>query len=113
VCSSDLRGNYYYLLASVRRCCDRINSSYKIVVGRSEKLTGPYLNRAGVDMNMVNSWGAPTFDPIVLQGDDTYIGPGHNARILTDKNDVNWMLYHSYINENNAVGQRKIGRAHV
>jgi arabinan endo-1,5-alpha-L-arabinosidase len=102
------RGNYYYLFASVGGCCDGINSSYKVVVGRSEKLTGPYLNRAGVDMNMVNSWGAPTFDPIVLQGDDTYIGPGHNARILTDKNDVNWMLYHSYINENNAVGQRNL-----
>lgn len=102
------RGNYYYLFASVGGCCDGVNSSYKVVVGRSENLAGPYLSRAGVDMNTIDSWGASGFDPIVLQGDDTYIGPGHNARILTDMNGVDWMLYHSYIKENNTVGSRNL-----
>lgn len=102
------RGNYYYLFTSVGGCCNGINSSYKVLVGRSENLAGPYRNRAGVDLNNINSWGAPSFDPIVLQGNDTYIGPGHNARIITDKNGVDWMLYHSYIKENNAVGSRSL-----
>ncbi|HLT87937.1 MAG TPA: family 43 glycosylhydrolase [Sphingobacterium sp.] len=102
------RGNYYYLFTSVGGCCDGVNSSYKVVVGRSQNLAGPYMSRGGVDMNTVDAWGATGFDPIVLQGNDTYIGPGHNARIITDKNGVDWMLYHSYIKENNTVGSRNL-----
>lgn len=102
------RGNYYYLFASVGGCCDGVNSSYKVVVGRSQNLAGPYVSRGGVQLNSIDSWGAPGFDPIVLQGNDTYIGPGHNARILTDNNGVDWMLYHSYIKQNNAVGSRNL-----
>lgn len=102
------KGDYYYLFASVGGCCDGVNSSYKVVVGRSKNLAGPYLSRTGTDMNTVNSWNSPGFDPIVLQGDGTYIGPGHNARIITDKNGADWMLYHAYIKENNAVGSRNL-----
>ena len=102
------RGNYYYMFASVGGCCDGLNSSYKVVVGRSQNLAGPYLSRAGVDLNSIDSWGAPGFDPIVLQGNDTFVGPGHNARIITDTNGVDWMLYHAYENVNNAVGSRNL-----
>lgn len=102
------KGDYYYLFASVGGCCDGVNSSYKVVVGRAKNLAGPYLSRTGTDMNTVNSWNSPGFDPIVLQGDGTYIGPGHNARIITDKSGTDWMLYHAYIKENNAVGSRNL-----
>ena len=49
------KGKYYYLFASINNCCDGINSRYKVVVGRSEKLLGPYVDRKGKDM-LDNSW---------------------------------------------------------
>ena len=44
------KGKYYYLFASINNCCDGIDSRYKVVVGRSENLLGPYVNREGKDM---------------------------------------------------------------
>jgi arabinan endo-1,5-alpha-L-arabinosidase len=41
------RGRYYYLMAAWDFCCSGVNSSYKTVVGRSENLTGPYLDMDG------------------------------------------------------------------
>ncbi len=96
------RGNYYYLFASVGTCCEGLTAStYKVVVGRSTKLEGPYVSKSGADMKTFNtkySW--PTnYQPIVLKGDGvTFGGPGHNARIITDDNGVDWMLYHAYVN---------------
>ena len=41
---------WYYLLATHGSCCSGANSSYNIRMGRSEKVTGPYLDDDGVDM---------------------------------------------------------------
>jgi arabinan endo-1,5-alpha-L-arabinosidase len=41
------RNGYYYLFASIDRCCQGVNSTYKIVYGRSTSVTGPYVDRAG------------------------------------------------------------------
>ncbi|MET0356975.1 MAG: family 43 glycosylhydrolase [Cellvibrio sp.] len=43
-------GGYYYLFASRDRCCAGANSNYKIVYGRSTSITGPYIDKTGVDM---------------------------------------------------------------
>lgn len=91
------RGSYYYLFASTGACCEGMNSSYKVVVGRSMQLEGPYLDKNGVNMKNFDGWNAPGYQPIVLGGDDMFAGPGHNSRIITDDNGVDWMLYHSYI----------------
>lgn len=93
------RGNYYYLFASIGGCCDGMNSSYKIVVGRSTQLEGPYLNKNGVDMNSFDAWDPTHYNPLILKGNDMFGGPGHNARIITDDIGVDWMLYHSYVFE--------------
>ncbi|WP_195470752.1 family 43 glycosylhydrolase [Bacteroides xylanisolvens] len=94
------KGKYYYLFASINNCCDGIDSRYKVVVGRSEKLLGPYVNREGKDM-MSNSW------TLVLEGDgETFFGPGHNSIIIPDDAGTDWMIYHSYVKENGAVGGR-------
>ncbi len=34
------RGNYYYLFTSTGACCEGMNSSYKVMVGRSQSLEG-------------------------------------------------------------------------
>lgn len=94
------KGKYYYLFASINNCCDGINSRYKVVVGRSENLLGPYVDRKGKDM-LDNSW------ELVLKGDgETFFGPGHNSIIIQDDAGTDWMIYHSYVKENGTVGGR-------
>ena len=67
------KGGYYYLFASWDRCCKGVKSNYKIVVGRSKSVTGPYLDRTGVDM--ARGRGSLVLTPVTV----TVKGPGHNA----------------------------------
>jgi arabinan endo-1,5-alpha-L-arabinosidase len=41
---------FYYLLATHGSCCRGADSGYNIRVGRSRKVTGPFLDHTGVDM---------------------------------------------------------------
>lgn len=41
------RNGYYYLFASIDKCCQGVNSTYKIIYGRSASITGPYVDKAG------------------------------------------------------------------
>ena len=96
------KGKYDYLFASINNCCPNngMDSKYKVVVGRSENLLGPYVDRKGKDM-LDNSW------ELVLEGDgETFFGPGHNSIIIPDDAGTDWMIYHSYVKENGTVGGR-------
>jgi arabinan endo-1,5-alpha-L-arabinosidase len=64
-----LRNGYYYLFVSTGTCCQGVNSTYQIRYGRSTSITGPYLDRSGV--NMLNG-GGTLFDG----GNDRWRGPG-------------------------------------
>jgi arabinan endo-1,5-alpha-L-arabinosidase len=64
------RNGYYYLFASIDNCCKGVNSTYKIVYGRSNTITGPYVDKAGV--SMMNGGGT-----IMDAGNDRWKGPGH------------------------------------
>ncbi|MGB8601628.1 MAG: family 43 glycosylhydrolase, partial [Rhizomicrobium sp.] len=44
------KGDYYYLFVSTGLCCRGKNSTYRVAVGRSKDITGPYLDKAGRDM---------------------------------------------------------------
>jgi len=44
------RGGYFYLFVSFDFCCRGVASTYRIMVGRSRTVTGPYVDRAGVQM---------------------------------------------------------------
>lgn len=81
------KNNYYYLFASIDYCCRGINSTYKMVVGRSKKVQGPYVDQAGIPME--NGGGT-----ILLQGDKNWYGVGHNA-VFTDKN-IDYLIFHGY-----------------
>jgi hypothetical protein len=64
-------GSYYYLFINRGSCCQGVNStSYRIQVGRSASITGPYLDKNGNDLN--NGGGT---NLVVTTG--RYIGPGH------------------------------------
>ena len=68
---------YYYLLVNHGSCCQGRNSTYNIQVGRSPKVTGPYLDRHGEDL----ANGAGT---LFLAAAGSQIGPGHFGRLVED-----------------------------
>jgi len=81
------KNGYYYLFASFDFCCKGADSTYNIVVGRSRKVTGPYLDRNGKPM--LNGGGTQ-----ILAGYDNVRGPGHNAVLLDGRRD--WLVHHFY-----------------
>lgn len=81
------KNNYYYLFVSFDFCCKGVNSNYKIMVGRSEKIEGPYIDKEGVRMEE----GGGTR---VLQGNNAWPGVGHNAVYTLDGKD--YLVFHGY-----------------
>ncbi len=61
---------WYYLLATHGSCCRGADSGYNIRVGRSRKVTGPFLDNMGVDM--LQGGGK-----LVVGSGGRVIGPGH------------------------------------
>ena len=72
------RNGWYYLLGTHGTCCDGANSTYNIVVGRSRKVTGPYLDNVGRDM--LRGGGK-----MVLAAHDRVTGPGHFGRYIEEE----------------------------
>jgi len=67
----------YYLFVNHGSCCQGTNSTYNIRVGRSPKITGPYLDRFGQDL----ARGAGT---LFIASSGTQIGPGHLGPLVID-----------------------------
>jgi len=61
---------WYYLLGTHGSCCRGADSGYNIRVGRSRKVTGPYLDPDGVDM--IQGGGK-----MLIGSGGRFIGPGH------------------------------------
>lgn len=80
-------GGFYYLWVSFDRCCQGASSTYRVMVGRSTTITGPYLDRNGTAMTA----GGGTQ---VLAGHGSIHGPGHQAVIGDADGDV--LFYHYY-----------------
>jgi arabinan endo-1,5-alpha-L-arabinosidase len=72
------RDGWYYLLATHGSCCDGANSTYNVVVGRSKKITGPYLDNVG--RSMLEGGGKMV---AVTRG--KLIGPGHFGHLNLEK----------------------------
>ena len=84
------RGNYYYYFGSINNCCDGADSRYTTVYARSTSLLGPYYNKTGGRL-LDNNY------EVLIQGNDRFVGTGHNAEFLEDKNGDTWITYHAYI----------------
>ncbi len=80
------RDGWYYLLGTHGTCCDGPNSTYNIVVGRSRKVTGPYIDNVGRDM--LEGGGK-----MVIAASDRKTGPGHFGRFVV-ADGVEKMSYH-------------------
>ena len=72
------RDGWYYLLGTHGTCCDGVNSTYNIVVGRSKNVEGPYLDNVGRDM--FHGGGK-----MVIAAGDRVCGPGHFGRTIIDE----------------------------
>lgn len=78
---------YYYIFASRGICCKGLQSTYHIVIGRSENIKGPYLNKEG------KSWVDNNYS-LFLSGDSTEPGRGHNG--FFTEGDTTFIVYHAY-----------------
>ena len=89
------KDGYYYLFGSAGSCCAGESSSYKVVVGRSKNIKGPYLDSNGKDLAQNNN--GKTIGDIVLWSPPSAktAGPGHNSVFQDDAGDF-WMIYHAY-----------------
>lgn len=93
------KGAYYYLFLSWDKCCRGKDSTYKMVVGRSEKLTGPYLDRTGRDL----AKGGGT---LLLAGNSEWAGLGHNSVYTFDGKD--YLVFHAYETADRGLQKLKI-----
>ena len=87
------RGDYYYMFASIGNFAGGAKSTYRTVVARSENVLGPYVDKKGVSM-LDNGF------ELLLDKNNKFTGPGHNAGIIEDDAGQTWMFYHAYQLEN-------------
>jgi arabinan endo-1,5-alpha-L-arabinosidase len=78
---------FFYLFVSWDRCCAGAASTYRTVVGRAEKITGPYKDRDG--RKMIDGGGTP-----VLTATPTWAGPGGASVLHLAERDV--IVFHAY-----------------
>lgn len=82
-----MKNGYYYLFLSWDLCCRGAESTYKIMVGRSKKVTGPYVDKQG--KSLFNGGGS-----LILEGDENWHGLGHNSVYTFGNRDL--MFFHAY-----------------
>jgi arabinan endo-1,5-alpha-L-arabinosidase len=81
------KGRYYYFFASIDYCCKGEKSTYKMIVGRSKKIKGPYVDKDGVELRRGGG-------SVLLQGNKEWHGVGHNSVYTFDGKD--YIIYHGY-----------------
>jgi arabinan endo-1,5-alpha-L-arabinosidase len=81
---------WWYLFASTANCCAGPTTGYSVQVGRSQEVTGPYVDRDGVPLDQSRAGGTPT----LYQNGNAFIGAGHNA-VVTDLAGQDWIVYHA------------------
>jgi arabinan endo-1,5-alpha-L-arabinosidase len=93
------KNGWYYLFVSWDQCCKGKDSTYKMVVGRSRNVIGPYVDRNGIDL-------AKGGGSLVLAGNKDWAGVGHNSTYTFDGKD--YLVFHAYENADNGLQKLKI-----
>lgn len=93
------KGKTYYLFVNWGLCCRGTNSTYEIRMGKSDQITGPYLDAEGKDMMK----GGGT---LFLGTRGKRIGPGHAA--VFQKRGKEYVSYHYYDAEQSGLAALEI-----
>jgi arabinan endo-1,5-alpha-L-arabinosidase len=93
------KNGWYYLFVSFDKCCRGMDSDYKIMVGRSRTVTGPYADKEGTPMTQGGG-------SLVLEGNDDWVALGHNAAYTFDGKD--FLVFHAYETADNAKQKLRI-----
>jgi arabinan endo-1,5-alpha-L-arabinosidase len=97
------RNGFYYLFVSFDLCCRGPRSTYNVRVGRSDKITGPYIDREGTGMEQGGG-------SLVLKGDADYYGIGHNS--VYEFEGETLMYAHGYDAHDNGRPKLVVYRVH-
>jgi arabinan endo-1,5-alpha-L-arabinosidase len=89
------RDGWFYLFTSWDRCCMGVKSNYKIAVGRSENVTGPYVDKDG--RKLIDGGGT-----VVKSTSGNQIGPGGQS--VSD----GYIAYHYYDRADNGSSKLAI-----
>jgi arabinan endo-1,5-alpha-L-arabinosidase len=80
-------GGYYYLFVSFDLCCRGTKSSYRTMVGRSQQVTGPYVDADGKPM--LEGGGTQ-----LLVANTRWLGPGGESILQRPEGDI--IAFHAY-----------------
>lgn len=83
------RDSYYYLFVSWDLCCRGTKSTYRTMVGRSRRITGPYFDENGTPMKD----GGGT---LLFAANARWLGPGGESVLLGRGNDPDIIVFHAY-----------------
>ncbi|MCG9696625.1 arabinan endo-1,5-alpha-L-arabinosidase [Shewanella sp. Isolate11] len=93
------KGDFYYLTVSYGLCCRGDDSTYRMAIGRSTSVTGPYLDKEGKDM-------AKGGGSVLLNGTKAWPGLGHNSMYEFDGKD--YLVFHAYESADNGLQKLKM-----
>lgn len=88
------KGDNYYQFLSWDYCCRGEESTYKLVVGRSKSVTGPYVDKEGKELNKGGG-------SLVIEGNKNWYGVGHNSVFTFETKDYTFM--HGYDANDNGL----------
>jgi arabinan endo-1,5-alpha-L-arabinosidase len=80
-------GNFYYLFVSFDLCCRGLKSTYRTMVGRARRVTGPYLDAQGKPL--LEGGGTE-----LLTANDRWLGPGGESVLQRPEGDI--IVFHAY-----------------
>ena len=95
------KGDYYYLFVSWGLCCRGAESTYKIMVGRSRDVRGPYLDKEGINMGVGGG-------SLLLDGDKEWAGQGGCSACTLDGKD--YLIFHAYEIADNGLQKLRIAQ---
>jgi len=89
----------YYLFVSFDQCCRGVDSTYRIMVGRADAVTGPYLDRSGTPL--MEGGGTPLQARL-----GRFIGPGGQEPVFGADRDL--FAYHYYDGDDRGASKLQI-----
>ena len=89
----------FYLFVSYDRCCAGVDSTYRIMVGRADSITGPYVGKDGTDLLKA---GATE----LRKTSGRYIGPGGQEPVFGAPSEM--LVYHYYDGDERGVSKIQI-----